>query len=139
MKIKVTRIDDGFHFVAENETGNTLSMDAGSELGGSNTGMRPIELMPAALAGCSAFDIVSILKKQRQHIKDFQVEVNAERQTGKMANLITAFNIVYTLRGNIDKEKLEKAIELSMKKYCSVAKMLEKTAKITYSYVLYPK
>lgn len=133
MKIKVTRINDAFHFIAENETGNTLSLDGGPEIGGNNTGMRPIELLPAALAGCSGFDIVSILKKQKQIIRDFQILVDAERETGRPPAIFTTIHVSFNFRGDLDREKVKKAVDLSMEKYCSVSRILEKSAKITYS------
>ena len=75
MKINVKRVDDAFHFEGKNEDGRTVQMDAAEKIGGRNQGVRPTQMLLMALAGCSAIDVVSILKKQRQPIDDFEIEV----------------------------------------------------------------
>ncbi|MCB1141730.1 MAG: OsmC family protein [Leptospiraceae bacterium] len=136
MKISLNRISEPYQFEARNESGNTVSIDAGASIGGGGNGARPMELLIMGLGGCSGIDIVTILNKQKQKIDSFQIEIDAERETGKPANLFQEIHIRFILEGSIEKDKLEHAISLSMDKYCSVAKTLEKTAKITHSYVL---
>ncbi|MCS6984052.1 MAG: OsmC family protein [Leptospiraceae bacterium] len=134
MRVELTRIEEPFHFVAYNESGQEVHMDASPEMGGRNRGMRPMEMILAALAGCSSVDVVHILQKQRQRIESYRVIVDAERETGKEANLFRNIHIHFELKGDIEEEKLMRAISLSIEKYCSVAKILEKTSKISYSY-----
>lgn len=93
-----------------------------------------MQLLISALGGCSTIDIINILKKQRQELIDIKVEIEAEREQEKVPALFSNIHVRFILFGNIDKSKAQKAVELSMDKYCSVAKILEKTAKISYSY-----
>ena len=132
--IQVERVDDAFHFVGRNDRGNTVHMDTGVEDGGSGQGAGPMQTLLMALGGCSGIDIVSILKKGRQEIASFKVDFNAERAKGEIPSLYTRIHAHYSLEGDLDPEKVRRAIELSLEKYCSVAKTLEKTANITYSF-----
>ena len=86
----------------------------------------------AAIGGCSGIDIVSILKKQKQEIESFEMTVDGTREAGAVPSPFTAIHIVYYLKGKIDAGKAQRAADLSVEKYCSVATMLEKSAKITY-------
>ena len=76
MKINIKRLNDDYHMEAVNDNGNSLEMDGSPELGGHNLGMRPMQLLLAAVGGCSAIDVIMILKKQRQTITSFEVEVD---------------------------------------------------------------
>jgi putative redox protein len=96
--------------------------------------MRPMQLLLAALGGCSSVDLVMILKKQKQELKDISITVTGAREKGKVPSLYTDAHIHFKLVGNLDKEKVEKAIVLAVEKYCSVAKTLEKSAIITHSF-----
>ena len=115
-----------------NEGGNTIHIDGAPGVGGDNKGFRPMELIAAGAGSCSSVDIITILGKQHQKLIDIQVEVEAEREQDKIPSLFISIHMHYILRGNLEKEKVEKAIALSLGKYCSVAKILEKTAKITH-------
>jgi putative redox protein len=133
MRIELKQLDDAFHFEAVSETGNIALMDAGENIGGSNKGVRPMQMLLMGLGGCSAIDIVMILKKQRQVISDFQITIDGEREADKEPSLWKAIQIHFKLKGEIDKEKAERAVQLSMDKYCSVSKTLEIAgASITY-------
>lgn len=133
MRIELKQLDDAFHFEAISETGNIALMDAGENIGGSNKGVRPMQMLLMGLGGCSAIDIVMILKKQRQIISDFQITIDGEREEGKEPSLWKIIQIHFKLKGEIDKEKAERAVQLSMDKYCSVSKTLEIAgATITY-------
>ncbi|MES2732555.1 MAG: OsmC family protein [Bacteroidota bacterium] len=134
MKIEVSRQNDAYHFQATNEDGATLDMDASPELGGKNLGMRPMQVLLAGLGGCSSIDVINILNKQKQPLKDLRVIVDGERAKDQVPALFTDVHVHFMLTGELDEDKVKKAIELSMDKYCSVAKTLEKTAKITYSF-----
>lgn len=134
MRINLKRIDTDFNFEASNEDGNTISLDASPNIGGHNKGMRPMQLLLAALGGCAAIDIILILKKQKQIIEFFDIEVDGEREatTTEGVSLFRTIEVHFILKGNIEQNKAERAVQLSMEKYCSVTKTLEPTAKITH-------
>ena len=134
MRINLKRKDSDFNFEASNNDGNFVSIDGSPSIGGHNKGMRPMQLLLAAIGGCSAIDIVSILRKQKQEVDSFEIEVDGERDESgvKEYSLFKTIEVNFILKGNIDKEKAERAVKLSMEKYCSVTKTLEPTAKITY-------
>jgi putative redox protein len=134
MKIELKRLNDAFHLQAQNESGNTIDMDASPQIGGENKGMRPMELLVSAIGACSTIDIIDILKKQRQDLKDILITVEAEREPDKTPSLFTKIHVHYKLFGNIEASKAERAIKLSLETYCSVAKILEKTAEISSSF-----
>lgn len=140
MKITLQRIDDAFQMLARNESGNLVVMDGSPAVGGSNQGMRPMQAVIAALGGCSSIDVISILNKQRQPLDDIQITIEAEREADAVPALFTTIHVHYKLFGAIKAAKAEQAVSLSMEKYCSVTKILEKTAKVTWSYeVIEPK
>ena len=87
MKIALKRIDDGFNMEAVDEQGHKVLMDSSVENGGKNNGVRPMQMLMMGLGGCSAIDVVMILKKQRQEITDFRIEIEAEREKGKEPSL----------------------------------------------------
>ena len=134
MKIELQRLNEAYHFQAVNEDGATLDMDAAPQIGGLNLGFRPMQVLLAGLGGCSSIDVISILKKQKQPLEDIRVSINGERDKDQVPSLFTEIHVHFTLAGELDEDKVKKAIDLSMDKYCSVAKTLEKTAKITHSY-----
>jgi len=133
IKIELSRLNDGFHMEAENEQGNVVQMDASPDIGGTNQGMRPMQLLLAAMGGCSSIDVINILKKQKQPLKDIKVTITGEREKDAVPSLYTEVHAHFKLFGNLDPDKAQKAVSLSVDKYCSVAKTLEKTAKVTYS------
>lgn len=134
MKIQIQRLNNAVHLRATNEEGATLEMDGSPSVGGEDKGFRPMQMLLAALGGCSTIDIVSILKKQRQPVEDIGITVEGERESGVEPSLFKDIHVHFTLTGNLDEDKVRKAVDLSMEKYCSVAKTLEKTATITYSF-----
>lgn len=134
IKIELSRVSDQFHLEAFNENGNNLHIDASPDIGGTNKGMRPMQLLLAAMGGCSSIDIINILKKQKQVLKDIKITVTGEREKDAVPSLYTEVHAHFKLYGNLDKDKAQKAVSLSVEKYCSVAKTLEATAKVTYSF-----
>jgi len=134
IKIEINRIDQDFRMEAVNEKGNAIVMDAGAADGGHDSGMRPMQLLLAAMGGCSAIDLIAILRKQREPLNDLKITVTGEREQGVVPALYTEVHTHFKLFGDINQEKAERAVQLSVEKYCSVAKTLEKTAKITYSF-----
>ncbi len=133
-KIELSRVSGAFHLEAVNENGNSLHLDASPDIGGTNKGMRPMQLLLAAMGGCSSIDIISILKKQKQELKDIKITVTGEREKDAIPALYTEVHAHFKLYGNLDLDKAQKAVSLSVEKYCSVAKTLEATAKVTYSF-----
>lgn len=134
IKIDIGRVSDTFHLEATNEGGNTVHLDASPDIGGTNKGMRPMQLMLTALGGCSSIDLINILKKQKQDLKDIKITVTGEREKDAIPSLFTEVHVHFKLFGDIDHDKAQKAVSLAVEKYCSVAKTLEKTAKVTNSF-----
>lgn len=120
------RITGDFGFRVKDENGHTLQTDSSIDNGGSNYGFRPMQLVLSALGSCSAIDMVSILKKQRQKIEQFKITVEGEREEDAIPSLWRSIKVSFELHGNIDKEKAEKAGALSIEKYCSVAETLRR-------------
>jgi putative redox protein len=133
MKISLQRLDDAFNMEAVDEAGHKVLMDSSVENGGNNNGVRPMQMLLMGLGGCSAIDVAMILKKQRQEIKDFRIEIEGEREKGKEPSLWENAHVVFHLTGDIDPDKAARAVELSMNKYCSVAETLRAAgAKLTW-------
>ena len=126
IEINLHRVNGDFGFEAKDANGHMVQMDTSDESGGSNFGFRPMQMLLAGLGGCSAIDIVMILKKQRQTITDFSIKITGEREAGKEPSLWANAKVIFTLKGDIDKEKAYRACELSMNKYCSVAETLKR-------------
>lgn len=133
MKIVITRTDSDFKMEAINPEGNRLIMDAAPEIGGHNGGFRPMQMLLAAVGGCSTIDILLILKKQKQEIDSFKVEVEGEREKIEDYSLFRNIVLHFKITGKVDEAKADRAIKLSLEKYCSVSKTLEPTAKISYT------
>lgn len=114
-------------------SGFSLPMGAGVDAGGNDDGFRPMELLLVGLAGCTAMDVISILQKKHQDVTEFTVDVLAERADGH-PKVFTRINIEYIIAGrSIDPNAVERAIELSETKYCSVQAMLNAAAQITHT------
>ena len=135
--IKLKRINNDVHFEAFNEDGNSIHMDGSPDIGGEGKGVRPMETLLMAIAGCSSIDVVLILKKMRQKLEDLEVEVVGER-VDTIPRVFKSIHIKYILTGNLKEKKVAEAVRLSMEKYCSVSKMIEKAAEITYEYEIKP-
>ncbi len=133
MKIQLKRVNEAVHLEATNEAGNKVQIDGAPKIGGQDQGARPMELLIMGLGGCSSMDILSILYKQKQDVKDYEVNIEAERDQENTPSLFTNVHLEFVFIGNVDLKKAERAAQLSMDKYCSVTKIMEKTAKITYS------
>lgn len=121
-------------FSAVADSGHRIQMDGPPDHGGQNKGPRPMELLLMGTGGCTAFDVMMILKKGRQDIFDCRVEIEAERADSE-PKVFTKIHIHFVLTGkNIDSKRVARAIELSAEKYCSASIMLAKTATITHDY-----
>lgn len=133
MKITVEQLN-GTHMQAENEEEGLIRMDGSTSIGGLEGGFSPMQLLLAGAGGCSAIDIIGILEKQKQDLKDLKVEIEGGRQKKDTYSEFTTIHMHYIFTGDLDERKVERAIDLSLDKYCSVSKTLEKTSKITHSY-----
>lgn len=128
----------GMTFVARADTNHWITMDGPTDFGGSNAGPRPKELILMALGGCTGSDVVSILKKKRIPVKDLRINLTAETAE-EHPQVYTAIHVEYVVRGDgISPADVERAIELSTTKYCSVSMMLRASVKITHSYRIEP-
>lgn len=138
MKVELNRIDDAFHFQAKGASEIVVNIDAAEAIGGKNQGARPMELLLMGLGGCTSIDVILILKKQRQALEDIKLVIEGDREKieGTEMSPFRKINIHFILKGNLDAKKVEKAIELSMEKYCSATAQLSCSAQITHTYEL---
>lgn len=123
----------GRQFLAETASGHTILMDDGE----GHTGPKPTELALLALGGCTAIDVIGILRKKRQVVTGYEIELRAE-QREEPPNYFTRVEIKHRLRGRIEAEAVRRSIELSETKYCSVGAMIAKTAKIDSTFEIVP-
>jgi putative redox protein len=115
-----------FQFEASATSGHVFAMD-----GDAKVASTPMELVLAALCGCTAYDVVSILQKKREPFTGLEVSAKAEK-AAQPPRVYTGIELLYRVAGNVSRKAVEDAVRLSEEKYCSVAAMLNKTAKITY-------
>ena len=137
--IQLSRVHGDFGFEATDENGHSIKMDSSPESGGLNYGVRPMQTLLMGLGGCSAIDVISILKKQRQDVVDYKMIISGEREKGKEPSLWQTINVEFHLYGTIDEDKASRAVDLSINKYCSVAATLMGAgAKITTQVFVHP-
>ena len=135
--ITVDRVHQDYGFEARDTNGNLVKMDTSPETGGTNFGSRPMQLLLMGLGGCSGIDVVSILKKQRQEVRNFRMKIEGEREKGKEPSLWEDVTVIFEFTGSVDPEKAKRACSLSMEKYCSVAETLRRAgASITWKVVV---
>ena len=136
--IHLDRIDDAFHLRATNAAGATADLDGAPAIGGHDQGLRPMEMLLAAVAGCASIDLSLFLKKQRQELRDLKIRVDGTREPGENPPRVwTEIHLHFDLYGDLRQNRVERALELAVMKYCSVAEMLNKTAKISYGYTIH--
>jgi len=132
MQAKAININ-GVTFIGKGQSNHWIAMDGPEEFKGSNAASRPKELILIGLAGCSGSDISSILSKMKENVTRFEIDVDAE-SSDEHPKVYTKIHLKYRFWGeNLNEEKIEKAINLSQDKYCSVSAMLKPTVDITYS------
>ena len=133
MQIHLKRKDNAFHMEAIDENKKTVDFDGSVKIGGNNNGVSPMQSLLMAMGGCSAIDVVMILNKQKQELKDFEIIIDGEREEGKEPSLWKTIHSKFILKGNVEPEKAKRAVDLSINKYCSVAETLRRAgAAITY-------
>ncbi len=133
MKARVKWVEE-VTFLGEAASGHAVVMDGPPESGGRNLGVRPMEMLLLGMGGCTAFDVVMILKKARQEITDCVVEMEAERAATD-PKVFTRIHVHFVVTGNgLSDKQVARAVELSAEKYCSASIMLSKSVDITHSY-----
>jgi putative redox protein len=131
MKIHLHRINDALAFEASNSEGQKTTVDASEKVGGAGLGLRPMELVASALASCASIDVLLILKKKRIALQNYEIEVDAVRKDGVPAPF-ESIHLQFRIDPADPLETVEKAVALSIEKYCSVAAVLSPACTITY-------
>ena len=135
MKARVKWVEEAT-FIGESASGHAVVMDGPPESGGRDLGIRPMEMVLLGMGGCTAFDVVMILKKARQPVTDCVVEMEAERATSE-PKVFTRIHVHFIVTGNgLSDKQVARAVELSAEKYCSASIMLSKAVDITHDYVV---
>ncbi len=133
MKAKVTLVD-GMEFRGTSGTGHRITMDADQPVGGRNAGLRPMEMLLVGFGGCTGMDVISILRKKRQNVTGLEMNVKGEQQDD-YPHIFKEVHIEYVVKGKgVEQQAVERSIQLSLDKYCSVGATLAKTGTITHSY-----
>ena len=139
IKIELERVRGDFGFIARDEAGHQLQLDISRENGGLDFGVRPMQTLLMALGACSSIDVISILKKQGQRPEHFSISIAGERAQEGSVSLWKTIHVVFTFRGNLSRQKVERACSLSIEKYCSVAQTLRLAgADISWQAVIEP-
>lgn len=132
MKARVKWVQDVM-FVGESGSGHAVVMDGAPDAGGRNLGFRPMEMLLLGLGGCSAFDVMLILRRGRERVTDCVVDIEADRATTD-PKVFTNIRMRYVVTGHaLDTAKVERAVQLSEEKYCSASAIISKTAQITHT------
>ena len=123
-------------FQATSDSGHTVLIDSAEAVGGQNRGPRPMEMVLMGMGGCSAIDVMSILQKKRQEVTDCVIDLDA-RRAETVPKVFTHIHARYVVTGrNVSEKAVERAVSLSMEKYCSATRMLASSVEITYDYVV---
>ena len=131
MQVRVKLIED-VAWLVDGNSGHGIVVDGSPDIGGRNLGMRPMELILAGLGGCTAMDVITILRKQRQDVVDCVIEVKATRAE-TIPKVFTDIELIYKVKGNsLNQDGVQRAVALSAEKYCSVSRMLQETVNITH-------
>jgi putative redox protein len=137
MKARVKWVEDAT-FVGESGSGHAVVMDGPPDSGGRNLGIRPMEMLLIGMGGCTAFDVVLILRKARQPVTDCVVEIEAERAE-TVPKVFTRIHVHFIVTGDgLSDRQVARAVQLSAEKYCSASLMLGKAAEITHDYEVVP-
>jgi len=133
MKTSVKWVD-GLTMIGESPSGHGVVMDGPEDFGGHNLGTRPMEMILLGLGGCTLVDVRVMLEKARQQVTDIDVQVEAQR-AAEIPRIFTHIQVKFVITGKqLDERHVERAVRLSAEKYCSVSRMLEKSAEMTHSF-----
>ncbi len=124
MQIKLRLAPDGQAMLGADEAGNEIRLALPEIAGGNSTGLRPMHLLIMSLGGCASVDVLNILKKQRQQVTDLQIGIVAERFQQELPAPWEKAHLVFTIFGKVDQNKAEKAVAMSLEKYCSASETL---------------
>jgi putative redox protein len=138
MEINLIRKNDKFNFEAENPAGEKVQLDAKPEIGGEGKGFRPMEMLLVGLGGCSGIDVVNVLTKQKEPLKDIKINIKATRRDEEMPPIFKEITIHFDLYGALSIPKVERALDLTFDKYCSVSNILGRSATLNFSYTIHP-
>ncbi|SFG75237.1 OsmC family protein [Pedobacter insulae] len=134
MEINLIRKSGKFNFEASNEAGFTVELDAKPAIGGEGKGFRPMEMMLVGLGGCSGIDMVNVLTKQKEPFTDITISIKATRKEEEMPPIFDVIDIHFNLYGNLNEAKVERALQMTFDKYCSVANIISRSATIKFTY-----
>jgi putative redox protein len=137
MNIKLNRLNDKLAFQAINEEGIKANFDANPSIGGEGLGLRPMEMLAASMASCASIDVLLILKKKRIELSHYHISINAKRIDAVPA-AFENIQLIFFIGENDPIDQVEKAVKLSVEKYCSVSASLSKEIKISYEVVRNP-
>jgi putative redox protein len=137
MKIHLKRVNDAVRFEASNARGHTLLVEGSANIGGEDLAPSPTELLLTSHAACTAIDVVELLRKMRQKLTHIELETEGIRAQDQVPKIFTHIHLHYILYGQIHAAKAEKAISMSIEKYCTVSKMIDQVAKITHSFAIF--
>lgn len=126
IKVELGRVHGDYGFEVKDMYGQSVKIDNSPDHGGDNFGVRPMQMVLMALAGCSGMDVISILKKQRQTITDYKTIVHGEREAGVEPSVWKHIELEFIIYGDVEEGKAQRAASLSITKYCSVAETLRK-------------
>ncbi len=133
MKARIKWIE-GVSFAGQSESGHTVVMDGPPDAGGQNLGVRPMEMLLLGMGGCTAFDVVHILRKSRQPVTDCVAEIDADRANTD-PKVFTRIHVHFIITGKgLDPKRVDQAVKLSAEKYCSASIMLGKVAEVTHDF-----
>jgi putative redox protein len=137
MEAKIVQVK-GITFVGKTESNHWVAMDGPPHFGGQRAAIRPKELILLSLGGCTGMDVISILQKMREPVQRFEIDINAD-SAKEHPKVYTKIHITYKFWGeSLKKENLEKAINLSQERYCSISAMLRNSVELTHSYEINP-
>lgn len=136
MEINLSRKSGKFNFEAINENGFKVELDAKPAIGGEGKGFRPMETLLVGLGGCSGIDIVNVLTKQKEPLDDIKINIKATRKDEEMPPIFDVIDIHFDLYGNLSVPKVERAIQMTFDKYCSVSNILGRSATINFTYAI---
>lgn len=137
MEINLARKNKKFHFEAENAEGQVVGIDANPAIGGEGKGFRPMEMLLVGLGGCSGIDMINVLTKQKEPLDDVKIKITATRRDNEVPAIFEMINIHFDLFGELSIPKVERALDLTFEKYCSVSNIIGRSAEIRFSYQIH--
>jgi len=137
MEINLVRKNNKFNFEAENSVGQKVELDANPAIGGEGKGFRPMEMLLVGLGGCSGIDMINVLTKQKEQLDDVKIKITATRKDEEVPAIFDVITIHFDLYGQLSIQKVERALDLTFDKYCSVSNILGRSSTINFSYTIH--